>query len=63
MQSAIVTMAEIANKSEDEQMKLYNELKRKGKIIENKPKSATEIQADQKKADKTREEMTKLFTK
>lgn len=63
MQAAIVTMADIANKSTDEQTKLYNDLKRKGKIVETKPKSAGQIQTDQRKADKTREEMTSLFTR
>lgn len=52
MQEAIVTMADIVNKSTGEQLGYYNDLKRKGRIIEEKKASAAQLrkqQADEQK--------------
>jgi len=63
MQAAIVTMAEIANKSESEQMGLYNILKRKGKIEETKPVSPAKQALDLRNEQKKYKEMTGILMK
>ena len=63
MQAAIVTMAEIANKSESEQMGLYNILKRKGKIEETKPVSPAKQALNQRSDQRKYNEMTGILMK
>lgn len=63
MQLALVDMANIASKSEVEQMGMYNTLKKKGLIVEEKPKTATQKATEKRNEDKKRKEMTNLLTR
>lgn len=61
MQAAIVTMTDIANKSMDEQMGIYNILKRKGKIEEIKPVSPAKQALNQRNDQRKYNEMNKIL--
>jgi hypothetical protein len=63
LQAAIVSVAELASKPLGEQIKAYDDLKRKGKIIEKRPLTPARKETQERKDEKDRQGMVKFFTK
>ena len=61
MQMAIVEMAEVANKPLEEQIAMYDQLKKKKYIVETKPKTTKQLKTSQEKEQKKYSAMADVF--